>query len=191
VPSIRPVITGLLIAALLLVPVPAAAQNPEGPAESDLKAALIFSFAKFVTWPEGTFESSISPIVIGVYGGDPIRLALEEVVRGREIDGRPLVIKPFVNSDNLNEYNILFIHKGWNTNRESLREMTGHSPILTVSDVDQFVHEGGMVSVTIENERPKIEINIETVHQARLRISSKLLRLAHVIGNAADMEEAR
>ena len=55
------------------------------------------------------------------------------------------------------------------------------SPVLTVSDVDGFAQQGGMVNLLLVNNTVKMEINQAAAEGAGLQISSKLLKLARVV----------
>src|SRR5438045_1841894 len=65
---------------------------PCAPAQSldeyQAKAAFLFNFAKFVEWPAGPSEKE--PIRICVLGQSPFGGSLENLLRGRDIAGRPL-----------------------------------------------------------------------------------------------------
>lgn len=54
--------------------------------EEQVKAAYIFNFATFTTWPESAFSSSESPVVIGIVGDDPFGIFLDEIVSGEKKD---------------------------------------------------------------------------------------------------------
>ena len=62
--------------------------------ESKLKAAYLFNFAKFVEWPPEVFADSNSPFVIGVIGDAAFAHDLELLVHDKNINNRPIVVKP-------------------------------------------------------------------------------------------------
>src|ERR1019366_7380635 len=87
---------------------------PEGHAQDALpeyqvKAAYLFNFLKFVEWPGDAFADSLAPIVIGIVGDDPFGSALPEVVMGKTVQGRDLVIRKYHAGENLHGASILFI----------------------------------------------------------------------------------
>ena len=51
-----------------------------------------------------------------------------------------------------------------------------------MSDVSGFADSGGTLEFFIEDNKLNFEINMETVKQTRLQVSSKLLRLARIVG---------
>jgi len=52
------------------------------------------------------------------------------------------------------------------------------SPILTIGESDGFLESGGIINFLMEDEKVRFEINNTAAKQARLKIRSKLLRLA-------------
>jgi hypothetical protein len=63
---------------------------------------------------------------------------------------------------------------------EILGSLQGFS-VLTVSDIDGFAEEGGVIQFVIEEDRVRFVINLEAASRAKLKINSKLLALARVI----------
>src|SRR3990172_10053935 len=54
-----------------------AGQDSGTPSEYQVKAAILFNFAKFVEWPDAAFPDPATPIIIGVLGEDPFGSALD------------------------------------------------------------------------------------------------------------------
>jgi hypothetical protein len=55
------------------------------------------------------------------------------------------------------------------------------SSVLTVADMDNFIGSGGMVQFVVEDARVRVAIDVGATTRARLKVSSKLLLLAHVV----------
>lgn len=56
-----------------------------------MKAAFLYNFARFVEWPRDAFQSDQTPIILCLFGYDPFGSALDELVRGKTINGRELL----------------------------------------------------------------------------------------------------
>ena len=67
-----------LIFLLLIVSQPLFSQNVSR--ENQLKAAFLYNFSQFVTWPDDAFSNSSSPIAIGVLGENPFGPVLNDLV---------------------------------------------------------------------------------------------------------------
>ena len=58
-----------------------------------------------------------------------------------------------------------------------LKDLRGMN-ILTVSETDQFIQDGGIINFVIEDDEIHFQINDDAAKKAGLKISSKLLSLA-------------
>jgi hypothetical protein len=76
---------------------------------------------------------------------------------------------------------ILFIAKGERKRVPVLLQIVFHEPVLTVGETDDFIRQGGMILLSVENERIRFEINLATTERAGLKMSAKLLVLAKTV----------
>jgi hypothetical protein len=56
------------------------------------------------------------------------------------------------------------------------------SSVITVADMGGFLEAGGMIQFLNENDRVRFAINVDATSRAKLKLSSKLLSLAKVVG---------
>jgi hypothetical protein len=153
--------------------------NAQVSREYDLKAAFIYNFITFTEWPASAFHSSESPYVVGVVGQDPFGSALDVIVNGERIKGRPLVVRRFRRLDDLHNCHILFISTSESVRlTDTLRRLRGR-PVLTVSDMPGFTAAGGAIGFTFTS-KIGLNINPRAIRAANLVVSSKLLRLAQL-----------
>ena len=152
------------------------------PDEYQVKAAFIYNFAKFVTWPAQAFKGPADPLAICVVGEDPFHGALEEAVRGKTIDGRPLAVKAIDKVESGCTCQILFVsHSGA---KRSLVEMFPNG-VLIIGESPGFAAKGGgVINFKLQDGRVRFEINPEAADRQQLRISSKLLSLAEIVKDA-------
>jgi hypothetical protein len=59
-----------------------------------------------------------------------------------------------------------------------IAESVRNSPVLTITEVEDRSQDKGILNLFIEGGKVQFEINSAGAEQARLKISSKLLRLA-------------
>ena len=69
--------------------------SAQRPTEYEVKAAILYNFAKFTEWPSRVFEGEDAPTVIGVLGKDPFGVTLDQTARGKTVRGRRLEIVRF------------------------------------------------------------------------------------------------
>jgi len=53
--------------------------------------------------------------------------------------------------------------------------------ILTVSDIENFASQGGIIGFIEQNGKVRFEINLDAAQQSKIRINSRLLNLARII----------
>lgn len=181
--ALRGFARGAALATLLPALLAAPARGVEAQRdEYEVKAAFVVSFARFVEWPAEAFEAPQAPIVVGVAGGDAFADSLERAAAGRSAQGRPLVVKRFRRTGELEPCHILFVHGSEDSRRwlSALNERQGRAA-LTVGEGDEFVRHG-VIAMLVEDRRIRLAVNLEAASAARLRISSKLLALARIVG---------
>ncbi|HXB73009.1 MAG TPA: YfiR family protein [Candidatus Acidoferrales bacterium] len=182
-----------LLLALQVCPDLLAATNPATNTANEyaLKAAFLYKFASFVVWPD---SNASEPLCIGVAGDDPFGSALDEVVKGKSINGRTFEIRRFAPGQMPGNCQILFISgsekNGSEKNgseKKKLPAVLDHVqgvPILTVGDMAGFCESGGMIRLGLEDNRIIIEINPAAAEKAGLQLSSKLLGVARIVRSA-------
>ena len=145
--------------------------------EYKVKAVFLFNFMQFVEWPAGASTNADAPILIGVLGEDPFGSTLDEAVKGETLRGRPLAVKRTQRIADLKNCHVVFICRSEKARIGKILDALRGSSVLTVSDVEQFCRNGGMIGLFNEGGKIRFEINQETAEQCKLKISSKLLRL--------------
>ncbi len=153
------------------------------PSEYQVKAALIFNFAKFVEWPTAAFASANSPLTVGVLGENPFGSELERY-GDKTINDRPLIIRECKNLEEARQCHILFISVSEKKRLPEILQAIQGANVLTVSETDGFADEGGMVNFVAEGKKIRFQINDASARSAGLKISSKLLTLASKRPNA-------
>jgi len=159
---------------------PVLAQEPLP--EYQVKAAYLFNFLKFVEYPSESFADPLAPIVIGVVGEDPFGNALPQVVIGKTVQGRDLVIHVYRTGEDLRGAHILFISASEKKRLPMILTSLRGSSVLTVSDIAGFLDAGGMIQFVNEDDRVRFAINMDATNRAKLKMSSKLLSLARAVG---------
>jgi hypothetical protein len=170
-----------LIPALAGAPAhPAIAQSIEASPESALKAAFLYNFARFVSWPDTTWAHPDDPFVFGLLGADPLTMALVESIKEREVQGRPLTVRRVSGAADLVGCHVVFVGNADRRMLSLVMETAGRQPILTVGESRDFARQGGMITFILKGNKLGFEINRPAADLAGLRISSKLLKLATV-----------
>lgn len=150
--------------------------------EYEIKAAYIFNFAKFISWPPEAFENDQAPFVLGIYGEDPFGDILIEVMRGRLVKGRKWVIKRSNDINDLSDCQILFVSKSKKDDLKNVFAATKGKTMLTIGDnIENFCQQGGIINFSSKEMKYGFEIKEQNARLAGIRLSSKLLVLARLI----------
>jgi hypothetical protein len=146
--------------------------------EYQLKAAFLYNFTKFVTWPSKKFEQSNNKLIIGVIGHNPFGNELAEITRGRTVAGRDIQVRYISSIEDAHSVNLLFVPSTEERKvRDNLRSLH-ESCVLTVGETDLFASLGGIISFSVNSDKIRFEINREEAFNASLKISPQLLKLA-------------
>jgi hypothetical protein len=150
--------------------------------EYQVKAVFLYNFAQFVEWPEDAFTSNHSPLVIGVLGENPFGEYLNEAVQGEVLNGHPLKVQQYEKVEEVVNCHILYVNQNKKEALGRTLNALQSKSILTVGDAGNFIEQGGMVRFFTEKGKTRIQIDLESTKKADIVVSSKLLRVADVVG---------
>jgi hypothetical protein len=166
----------LLIFAVSVCPVWAQPSVPE----FKLKAVFLFRFTDYVTWPPAALPDN-RPFVIGIYGGDPFDGFLDATVRGETVKGHAVEVRRCKSLDEITSCNMLYVSTGAAGRLPEVLGRLKGRPVLTVSDIPEFAHRGGMIRFIKAGNRVGFRINVGAAKEAGLSISAKLLQMAQIV----------
>ena len=144
--------------------------------EPAVKAGLVVKFISFVEWPAHANAPASAEVVIGVYGSEAYRKAMNEAARQSLEQPRKIVVRKVNSAAEAAGCHLVFFGGSgkvvpW---LSALRKL----PVLTVSDAPQFAEQGGMIGFVVVDQNLRFDINPEAGQEAGLKISSKVLSLA-------------
>src|SRR5579862_2556170 len=169
----------LWIAILALFAAPISFGTERGVTDYEVKAAFLYSFAKYVQWPS---EDPGDPsFVITVLGDDPFRNALDDALRGKQADSRRVVLKRTRKPEEIGKSQILFISDSEERDLPRILKQIEGSAVLTVGEMDRFAERGGAIRFRMDQKRVRFDVNLKVAEQAHLKISSELLKLARIV----------
>jgi hypothetical protein len=156
------------------------ALSPAAGLERQVKAAYLFKFAGFVEWPEASFARPDSPLVIGVAGSEQLADQLERTVAGRNVNGHPLRVRRIRQGEALTDLHILFLDTSLERSAmELLLTAARGQSLLTVSDAADAMALGCMINFVVADDKLRFDVALRHVAPSRLRISARMLAVAH------------
>jgi YfiR/HmsC-like len=149
--------------------------------EYALKLACLYNFTKFVEWPADSYRDAGAPLAICVIGDDPFEPDLEGELRTRKAGSHPVEVKMLTSNDTLTSCHIVFVPAAEKSHAIRIVTAVKGSSTLTVGETDGFAALGGIINLTVENNKLHFEVNRLAAERAGLTISSKLLNLAKIV----------
>jgi hypothetical protein len=142
--------------------------------DTEVKAAFLPRFARYVTWPAASAASGNGPMTICVIGDDPFGSMLNKSVASQQVDGRGFVVKRLASAAGASDCAIAYVD-GART-AQSLAALA-RQPTLTVTDASSGP-EHGMIHFAVVDGRVRFSIDNAQAQARGLTISSRLLALA-------------
>lgn len=148
------------------------------PQEHQIKAAVVFNFAKFVEWPQTSFPDDGAPLVLGILDQEPLARAMEGLA-GKSVQGRKLVVKRSNQIEDLKKCHIFFCGSPNFRDLPQILASLKSLPVLTITDdMENLERYPGIINLRVVEDRIRFEINLAEARNAGLKISSHLLKLA-------------
>jgi hypothetical protein len=151
--------------------------------DTEVKAAYLYNFAKFVEWPAGVFSNPTTPLAICVIGDEHMSEVLERVVFGKKLSGRPLEIRRPQSQKDFKFCHIMFVGFTDKEHTVEILDVLRGSSVLTVGQDHQFLPLGGMINLTLDHSVIRLEIAPQASQAVGLKISSRLLAVARTVNS--------
>jgi len=166
-------ISGLLSLSGLIESIPAKTYM-QAHSEAAVKAAFIYNFTKFVTWPS---DRSSDDITVGMCCNG-IMFKFLKRLDGKTSQKRTIRVIRVRGLKDLQGLNVLFFGKGSPEDEKFLAEsIKGH--VLTISEEMDDIEKGVIICLYNLDNRIRFDINLQSAKRSGLEISSRLLKLAH------------
>jgi len=156
----------------------AIAVRAEQAPEYQVKAEFLERFTRFIDWPSDPPRR----FVIGVIGRNPFNGFIERIASERRIKGRPVEVRYVSDLTQLESCQLVFIASSERAHLPLILARTAAKPILTIADSDGFASAGVMINFYNAGDTVRFEVNENAVERSGLRVSSKLLKLARLVG---------
>jgi len=185
----RGLLAVLILLAGIATEIHAESKNRKTATEYQIKAVYLYNYLLFVHWPlpdandlVKNAQTKDKTITIGILGKDPFGDSFSEV-QGKLIKpkNKRLLVKKFGDYNaklKFEKCQLLFICYSEKDNLKNILEHIKGLPILTVSDIDDFLENGGMIKLVKYKNKIRWEINHTQAKKVRLKLNSQLLRNA-------------
>jgi hypothetical protein len=170
-----------LLLALCALPAHAAPEDEPSALERRVKAAFLYKFAAYVTWPQPPAPDT--PFTIGVMGDDILAAELGRVVHGRAVDGRAVAVRQVTGTDSLAGLHVLFVGRSRTQRLGAIANAARERSILTVSEDEGALALGSVINFVLSGGKVRFEISLGAARRSGLSLSSRLLGVAVSVVN--------
>lgn len=149
--------------------------------EYQIKTTFLYNFVNFITWPNSAFTSNNDPFRICLFGKDPFGQLLDLKVKNKMTHNRSLTVERINHLSHLSRCHILYLNVSQQSQLTEIFEVAKNYPILTVSDMKNFIIAGGMIKFFNENNKVRLAINPKALNKVQLKPAADLLRLSVLV----------
>jgi YfiR/HmsC-like len=142
---------------------------------SAVKAAFLYRFAGYVTWPASVAGHTF---VIAVMGDADVASELQRILNGRQLNALPAQVRQISSLTDIDDAQMLYVGRAFAGDLASQLRSIAHRPVLVVTDSPDGLDAGGTVNFIVLDRRVRFEISLPAAERAGLRISSELLSVA-------------
>jgi len=152
--------------------VPVQAQNYK------LHPVFIFSFTRYIQWPEGYNTGDFE---IKVLGESPIVAELEGMAKVKKAGDRTIKVTKVKSVGEIGNCNILFVPAAQSGSVAEVLQALGSKPTLIITEEPGMATKGGDINFITRDGKLAFELNQGTVNKKGLKVSTELTRLAILI----------
>lgn len=168
-----------LMICCLFSPVPAIADDSAS-LETRLRAAFLFNFARFTSWPqEADAAGEGEHLTFCIINARALAEALRSATKGKDVAGRPIHVREPDDLSATAPCDVIYLPD----TPPQWVAVTQSRPALLVGEGTRFAQTFGMVGFFVQDGRLRFAINDAHVRAAGLQMSSRLLGLATLVGD--------
>jgi hypothetical protein len=144
-----------------------------------VKAAFLYNFAKFVDWPANAFAGPESPFTLCVVGTEPF-ISARETLAGKSIKGRKVVVRRIDTLVGARQCHMIYL-ASTDDGGFSLEPAQLKAAVLTVGESEDFLRRGGIINLTVVNNKIRFEIDRDSGERLGFRFRAQLLQRALLV----------
>lgn len=149
--------------------------------EYQLKAAFLYNFAHFVSFPDQQDKSG--PFTFCIFESTLFKQALLATIENQYVNERPIRLLQLESDQSALTCQIIYFPDSEKQRFKNLFPLLQGKPILTVSSIKNFASNGGMIEFVRDNNKIRLYINNENAKAAGLTVKANLLSIATIVGN--------
>jgi hypothetical protein len=154
-----------------------AAPQQRTAAEHDIKAAYLYNFTRFVSWPAG-IPPGAEPFRVCVVADRTTTEAVERTMSGETVDGRPVETLVPRSATEIKACQLLFVGRNDEDRAVPMLTAARDAPVLVVGEEEAITQQGGAITFVMDRGKVRFDITSRNAQRNGLTISSRLLNVA-------------
>jgi len=143
-----------------------------------LHTVFIYSFTRYVIWPEGYNQGDFEILVLG---DSPIVGALDEMAKAKKVGERSIKVTRINNPSDIRKCNILFIPASKSAQLPEVMAKVANQSILVITEEPGLGSKGSVINFIMKEGKLAFELNQSAVAKQNFKIANELSRLAILI----------
>lgn len=148
--------------------------------EHKVKAVFFLNLGSFVIFPDDVLKESES-FNLCVLGDDPFQGVLDFAAKNKTIKSHKLTVEYYQDVNDVSGCHALYISESKAAELKEIFVVLGQKPILTASDIKDFVLHGGMVKFYTNKRKIRLAVSPRHFNKVGLKASAHLMRVATVV----------
>lgn len=143
-----------------------------------LHTVFIFSFTRYVIWPEAYNQGDFEILVLG---DSPIVGALEEMAKAKKVGDRVIKVTKINSASEIRKCNILFVPASKSSQLSDVNSKVSNQSILVITEEPGLGAKGSVINFIMKEGKLAFELNQSAVSKQNFKIANELSRLAILI----------
>lgn len=143
-----------------------------------LKAVVLYSFTRYVMWPEA---ASTGDFEIKVLGESGFESELNVMAQSKKVGNRSIKVTRIDDISAIGHCHILVVPAAQSARLEELLVQLEGQPVLVVTEEPGLGTMGSDINFVDRDGRLAFELNQSTINNRKLKVSTELTRLAILI----------
>jgi hypothetical protein len=143
-----------------------------------LHTVFIYSFTRYVIWPDGSDQGDFEIVVLGE---SPMYEALLELAQAKKVGERAIKITKVQNVSEIKSCNILFVPSGKSSQLAEVVAKVNTQPTLIITEEQGLGAKGSDINFITKEGKLVFELNQAAASKHNLKVSNQLVSMAILI----------
>jgi len=144
----------------------------------NLHTVFIYSFTKYVIWPDSYNEGEFEILVMG---DSPLLEALQKMAQAKKVGDRSIKVIRINSASEIRKCNIVIVPSGRSSELNDVVAKVNNQPILIITEEPGLGSKGSNINFVMRDGKLVFELNQSAVSRQNLKIANELSRLAILI----------